>query len=157
MESPRILVNSCPGGCHLPIVRRSHHGRCLASTSNLWDFVYAANHGTADDRAAYGRILSTPAAANQTWAAAEPLIGIAISRNHFAQDGEFDRWHAYDTGGAMAVLTVQAEAEGLKVHQMATSTRRAKGSSQPARRLRSTGRLCGWIRRRCGAPVGRTS
>ena len=79
-----------------------------------WRFVYA----TKDDAAAHARIVSVLAPANQTWAAAAPLIGISIGRDHFEHNGDPNRWAAYDTGAAMALLTVQAESDGLKVHQM---------------------------------------
>ena len=80
-----------------------------------WRIVYA----TKDDAAAYDRILSTLVPFNQSWANSAALIGISIGRTHFEHNGEPNHWSAYDTGAAMAMLTVQAESEGLKVHQMA--------------------------------------
>jgi nitroreductase len=79
-----------------------------------WRFVYA----TKDDPAAYERVLSTLVPGNQAWAGAAPLLGIAIGQTHFEHNGAPNGWSAYDTGAATALLTVQAEAEGLKVHQM---------------------------------------
>ena len=46
------------------------------------------------------------------------MIGIAVGQTHFEHNGQPNAWSSYDTGAAMALLTVQAEAEGLKVHQM---------------------------------------
>ncbi len=80
-----------------------------------WRFVYA----TKDDPEAYDRILSTLVPFNLSWAKAAPLIGISIGRTHFEHNNEPNKWSEYDTGAAMALLTVQAHAEGLHVHQMA--------------------------------------
>jgi nitroreductase len=79
-----------------------------------WRFVYA----TTADPAAYERVLSTLMPANQAWAKAAPLIGISIGKTTFDHNGEPNPWSGYDTGAAMALLTVQAQAEGLHVHQM---------------------------------------
>jgi len=80
-----------------------------------WRIVYA----TKDDVAAYERIFSTLVPFNQSWAISAPMIGISVGRTHFEHNGEPNSWSAYDTGAAMALLSVQAEAEGLHVHQMA--------------------------------------
>lgn len=57
------------------------------------------------------------AAGNQVWArkAAALLLLAAQTRD---EAGRPRRWAVYDTGQAAAHLTVQAEAEGLSVHQM---------------------------------------
>jgi nitroreductase len=80
-----------------------------------WRIVYA----TKADPAAYERILGTLWPFNQSWAKSAPMIGAAVARTHFEHNGEPNHWHAYDTGAAMALFSVAAEAEGLKVHQMA--------------------------------------
>jgi nitroreductase len=79
-----------------------------------WRIVYA----TKDNAEAYERLLATLMPANQTWAVSAPLIGIAVARAHFEHNGQPNGLAAYDTGAAMALFSVQAEAEGLKVHQM---------------------------------------
>jgi nitroreductase len=79
-----------------------------------WRYVYA----TQDDPAAFERVLATLAPGNQTWASSAPLLAIAIGRTHFEHNSEPNKWSLYDTGAATALLTVQAQAEGLHVHQM---------------------------------------
>ena len=79
-----------------------------------WRFVVAhASHTEG-----FAGILSTLVPFNQSWAKSAAVIGIAIARLQFAKNGKPNDWARYDTGQAMAQLTMQAEFEGAKVHQM---------------------------------------
>jgi len=80
-----------------------------------WAFLVA----TKDDKEGYERVLSTLSEANQVWAKEAPVLGIAISKATFAGSGRPNRNALYDTGAAMAFLTVEATARGIFVHQMA--------------------------------------
>ena len=66
---------------------------------------------------AFDRIASTLVEGN-AWALKAPVLGIAIANGSFARNGNANRWGGYDTGQAMAHLTVQAQSLGLNVHQM---------------------------------------
>ena len=57
------------------------------------------------------------AGGNRVWAERAPLLIVACAHDQF-QNGQPNRWAAYDTGGAMLSLTLQAQAMGLHVHQM---------------------------------------
>ncbi|MBY0507861.1 MAG: nitroreductase family protein [Bryobacteraceae bacterium] len=78
-----------------------------------WRFVVAH----ASDAAAFAGILSTLVPFNQGWAKSAAVLGIAVANLNFAS-GKPNGWAHYDTGQAMAQLAIQAEHEGLKVHQM---------------------------------------
>jgi nitroreductase len=65
----------------------------------------------------FDAIASTLAEGN-AWALKAPVLGIAIASGSFARNGKPNRWGGYDTGQAMAHLTVQAQSLGLNVHQM---------------------------------------
>jgi nitroreductase len=80
-----------------------------------WAFVVA----TKDDPAAFDRLLGTLVEKNQQWAKAAPVLMIAIARKAFARNGVPNKWHGYDTGQAVAHLTVEAMARDVFVHQMA--------------------------------------
>jgi nitroreductase len=80
-----------------------------------WAFLVAAK----DDLEGHARLLSTLVAFNQTWAKHAPVLGIAVSRLDFARNGEPNRNAFYDTGAAMAYLTLEAMERGLFIHQMA--------------------------------------
>ena len=48
-----------------------------------------------------------------------PLLAIAVSELNFARTGKPNRNAFYDTGAAVAALSLEATARGLFVHQMA--------------------------------------
>ena len=79
-----------------------------------WSFIVA----TKDDAATHAKLLSTLAESNQVWAKNAPLVGIAVSKLTFARNGNPNRNAFYDTGAAMAYLTMEATSRGLFVHQM---------------------------------------
>jgi len=80
-----------------------------------WSFILADRHS---DPQGYARLESTLMEANRAWAGSAPVLGIAVARLAFARTGKPNRWAAYDTGQAVAQLTLQAVAVGLSVHQM---------------------------------------
>lgn len=55
---------------------------------------------------------------NRGWAGAAPLLLLALADTRFNNNGESNRWGAYDTGAASMSLCVQATALGLMAHQM---------------------------------------
>lgn len=79
-----------------------------------WRFAVASKEV---DPEAFARIASTLVSGN-AWALEAPVLGIAFANQHFARNAKPNRWGAYDTGQAMAHLTVQAQSLGLNVHQM---------------------------------------
>jgi len=86
-----------------------------SSNEQPWAFLVASR----DETEAHSRILSTLVEFNQTWAKHASLLGIAVSALAFARNGNANRNAFYDTGAAMAYLTMEATARGLFVHQMA--------------------------------------
>jgi len=56
---------------------------------------------------------------NRTWALEAPVLILLAAKKTFTHNGRPNRHHAYDAGQAAAMLTVQAQAQGLYVHQMA--------------------------------------
>lgn len=80
-----------------------------------WAFIVA----TKDDAATHSKLLSALVEFNQAWAKNAPVLGIAVSRLAFARNGHPNRNAFYDTGAAMAHLTMEATSRGLLVHQMA--------------------------------------
>ncbi len=54
---------------------------------------------------------------NQIWATTAPVLVLAIG-NKLSSKGGNNSVYQYDVGQGMAYLTLQAEAEGLKSHQM---------------------------------------
>ncbi len=83
-----------------------------ASNTQPWRFLLARR-----DEEAFEQIAELLAPGNQSWApAASALVLVAAQTTD-----ETDRprpWALYDTGQAVAALTLQAESKGLSVHQM---------------------------------------
>ena len=78
-----------------------------------WRFVVAH----ASDAAGFAGVLSTLVPFNQAWAKSAAVLGIAVAKLS-SGNGKPNAWAQYDSGQAMAQLAIQAEFEGLKVHQM---------------------------------------
>lgn len=91
--------------------------RWAASSNNEqpWAFLVA----TRDDHEGHARLLSTLVEFNQTWAKHAPVLAIAVSELSFARTGKPNRNAFYDTGAAVANLSLEATSRGLFVHQMA--------------------------------------
>lgn len=99
-----------------------------------WNFLVA----TKDDPADYERMLGCLVEFNQNWAKSAPVLMIAVATKAFTHNNKPNAHALYDTGAAVAWMTVEAAARGLHVHQMAgfeaTKVREAYGvpdSSEP--------------------------
>ena len=86
-----------------------------SSNEQPWAFLVA----TKDDPEAHARLLSVLVETNQFWAKHSPVIAVAVSELDFARTGQPNRNALYDTGQAVAHLTMEATSRGLFVHQMA--------------------------------------
>ncbi|NTU80445.1 MAG: hypothetical protein HGA45_13880 [Chloroflexales bacterium] len=78
-----------------------------------WSFVVVPR----DDAAAFARLLGSLAEGNRVWAQHAPLLLLAVAQQE-RQPGTPNPYALYDLGQAVASLTVQATALGLRVHQM---------------------------------------
>ena len=83
-----------------------------ASNTQPWRFAVALR-GSAEHAA----VLDALAPGNRIWAHAASALVVAAAET-VAPDGTPRPWALYDTGQAVAHLSVQAEHEGLAVHQM---------------------------------------
>jgi len=79
-----------------------------------WNFVIAAR----EDEPTFARLLNSLAEGNQVWARHAPLLILAVAQIE-REPGKPNPYALYDLGQAVAHLSVQATALGLRVHQMA--------------------------------------
>lgn len=86
-----------------------------SSNGQPWAFVV----GTKEDPETFGKILGTLVEFNQGWAKHAPVLVLAVSEMAFAHNKNPNRNAFYDTGTAVAQLTMEATSHGLFVHQMA--------------------------------------
>lgn len=83
-----------------------------SGNSQPWRFLVARRH-----EPAYARLLATLSPSNRAWAQHAAALVLVAAETVDPQGGR-RRFAAYDVGGAVANLTVQAQAEGLAVCQM---------------------------------------
>ena len=79
-----------------------------------WYFIV----GTKDNPENYKRVLESLIEFNQGWAKNAPVLALSVAKLKF-DDGKLNRHAFHDVGQAAANLSLQAEALGLSVHQMA--------------------------------------
>lgn len=79
-----------------------------------WRYVYARK----EDAGAFARVLSCIVEANQAWCKGAPVLAISVASTMFGHNGQPNMWGPHDTGAASMLLSIQAQAMGLVVHQM---------------------------------------
>jgi nitroreductase len=80
-----------------------------------WAYLVA----TRDDKDSFQKMLSVLVQFNADWAKGAPVLALAVSELAFAHNNAPNRNAYYDTGAASALLSVEATAHRLAVHQMA--------------------------------------
>ncbi len=80
-----------------------------------WAYIVA----TKDDKENFEKMLSVLVDFNVQWAKSVPVLALAVAKLTFANNNAPNRNAQYDTGAATALLSVEATARGLAVHQMA--------------------------------------
>jgi nitroreductase len=83
-----------------------------AANTQPWRFV-VARRGSAEFQTVYDALMP----GNQAWAGAASVLLVAAAQTR-TPEGDARPWAQYDTGQAVAHLSVQAQHEGLVVHQM---------------------------------------
>jgi len=91
--------------------------RWAASSNNEQPWAFLVT--TRDDTENHARMLSALVEFNQSWAKHAPVLAIAVSELNFERTGKPNRNAFYDTGAAVANLSMEATSRGLFVHQMA--------------------------------------
>ncbi len=79
-----------------------------------WMFVYT----TREDESIFNSYLGFMEESNQAWAKNAYAIIIAMARTRFTHNGKVNRFALYDTGMAVANMSLQALAFDIYVHQM---------------------------------------
>jgi len=80
-----------------------------------WAYIVASR----DDKASFEKMLSVLVEFNANWAKTAAVLALAVAELAFAKNNVPNRNAQYDTGAATALLSVEATARGLAVHQMA--------------------------------------
>src|SRR5580704_17138322 len=91
--------------------------RWAPSSSNEQPWAYIV--GTREDHENFAKMVSVLIEFNAGWAKNAPVLALAVAELNFAKNNAPNRNAQYDTGAATALLSVEATARGLAVHQMA--------------------------------------
>jgi len=91
--------------------------RWAPSSNNEQPWAYLV--ATKDHAEEFAKMTSVLVEFNANWAKNAPLLALAVYELAFAKNGAPNRNGQYDTGAATALLSVEATARGLSVHQMA--------------------------------------
>lgn len=91
--------------------------RWAASSYNDQPWTYFV--ATRDDEANYSKMLGVLMDRNAAWAKQAPVLALSVARRHFKHNGAVNPVALHDVGAANALLTMEATARGLAVHQMA--------------------------------------
>ena len=83
--------------------------------ASSWSFIVA----TKDNQAEFDRLLGCLAEGNQEWAKNAPVLMLSVAKLYFERNGVENRHAFHDVGAAAALLSIQAIANGLFIHQMA--------------------------------------
>jgi nitroreductase len=81
-----------------------------------WRYVVGDRSRT---EAVWEQVYSVLVDGNRPWAVNAPVLALGVIECNFEHNGKPNRTAAHDLGAASAMLTVEATARGLVVHQMA--------------------------------------
>lgn len=112
--SPRSFADKTVEG--EKIVRILEAARWSPSWRNdqPWRFIVA----TKENPEEYCRLFDCLKPGNQRWAGRAPVLMIAVAKNGYDHGPQYNPVTLYDTGQAVAQLTIEALSHGLYVHQM---------------------------------------
>jgi nitroreductase len=79
-----------------------------------WNFLYATPTGQPQAHASLAETLN---ANNRRWAPTAPLLVLVLAKTE-REPGKPNAYAAYDTAQAVTLMTIQATALGIRVHQM---------------------------------------
>jgi nitroreductase len=79
-----------------------------------WRFIVA----TKDDSGVFSALVESLMEGNRRWAERAPMLVLALAQSTYAKTGNPYRHSWYDLGQSVALLSVEATALGLAVHQM---------------------------------------
>ncbi len=99
------------------LLRLLEAARWAPSSFNEQPWAYLV--ATAADPAAFAKMLDCLVEGNRAWAKAAPVLMVSVAHRNFVHHNRPNPHAWHDVGLASAMLTIQATADGLAVHQMA--------------------------------------
>jgi nitroreductase len=113
--SPRAFADRLVEGEKIDALLEAARWSASSNNGQPWSFLIA----TKDQADAFKTMLSCLSESNQTWCAAVPMLMLTFARTTWRNDdAKPNRTAGFDLGLAMSQMTLQAEALGLRIHQM---------------------------------------
>jgi nitroreductase len=112
--SPRAFSNKPVDAATLASLFEAARWAPSSNNEQPWAYLVA----TKDNPEDFEKMLSVLVEFNAGWAQSAPVLVLAVSRLNFP-NGNPNRNAFYDTGAASILLSIEATARGLSVHQMA--------------------------------------
>jgi nitroreductase len=113
--SPRAFGDRSIPSRELATILEAARWAPSAYNDQPWYFILA----TKDEPEEFERMLGCLVEANRLWAGGAAALAISVARISYAHNGSPYRHAYYDTGQAVAAITLQATALGIRAHQMA--------------------------------------
>ena len=113
--SPRSFQTKAVSKTDLTAVLEAARWAASCNNGQPWRFIVA----TSDDAAEHAAAVAGFNARNQRWAKTAPVIVFVCARKTFEANGNPNAHSWYDTGAAVAQLSIEAQARGMRVHQAA--------------------------------------
>ena len=113
--SPRAFNGKAVSTTDLTAVLEAARWAASSNNGQPWRFIVATN----DDASGHATAVAGFAVRNQRWAKAAPVLLFACARKAFEANGNPNAHSWYDTGAAVAMLTLEAQSRGLRIHQAA--------------------------------------
>ena len=113
--SPRSFQSKAVSKADLTAMLEAARWAASCNNGQPWRLIVA----TSDNAAAHAAALAGFNARNQRWAKTAPVLLFVCARKTFEANGNPNAHAWYDTGMAVAQLTIEAEARGLRLHQAA--------------------------------------
>jgi nitroreductase len=113
--SPRAFSDKAIAAADLRSLFEAARWAASSSNEQPWAFVVA----TRADSENFTKALQPLVEFNVNWAKNANVLGFAVCELSFAKNKTPNRNAQYDTGAAMALLSIEAVSRGILVHQMA--------------------------------------
>lgn len=112
--SPRAFADKLVEPEKLRSVMEAARWAPSSSNEQPWRFLIA----TKQDSINHARMMECLVEGNRIWAKAAPVLMISVATKAFSRNGKPNRFATHDVGQAAAMMSIEATALGLYVHQM---------------------------------------
>ncbi len=119
---PLIIKRFSPRGYSDEAISKEELNKILEAASwapssyneQPWRFII----GIKGEGDGYDKIFQCLSEKNQTWATTAPILMLSLAKRRLDRNSNLNRFHSYDTGQAIAMLSIQAATDNIFISQM---------------------------------------